>query len=42
MDKEHHLLARAITSVDMRLNDRIFIKTAPQENAPAKTSGSET
>lgn len=36
MEQEHHMLARAITTVDMRLSDRIFIKPVPEENKPEK------
>ncbi|MEI6730266.1 MAG: cell division protein FtsQ/DivIB [Pseudomonadota bacterium] len=34
MDKENSLLQKAIKSVDMRLGDRIFIKTIPSEVKP--------
>ena len=34
LEHEHHLLARSITSVDMRLSDRVFIQTAPIVSAP--------
>lgn len=42
MEHEHHLFARPIKTVDMRLSDRIFIKAAPEESKPSKDGGSET
>lgn len=40
MNREQHLLDRAIKSVDMRTADRIFIKLAPGEAKPIKGAGS--
>lgn len=42
IERENHILERAIQSVDMRLPDRIFIKSSPQEATPMKATGSET
>lgn len=36
IEHEHHLLERAIKSVDMRLSDRIFIQPTQSEITPAK------
>jgi len=42
MEQEDHILERAILSVDMRLPDRVFVKSVPTEITPVKyTSGSE-
>ena len=42
MEHDNHILERAIRSVDMRLSDRIFIKSAPSDAAPVKDNGRET
>jgi len=42
MEREQHLLERAVKSVDMRLSDRVFIKLAPAEPKTEKQGGSET
>jgi len=42
IDREQHLLERAIKSVDMRISDRVFIKVSPQDMKPQKSGGSET
>ncbi len=42
MDRENHVLSRAVTSIDMRLFDRIFIKTAPEVKPGKGSGGSET
>jgi cell division protein FtsQ len=43
IDQQDHILARAIKTVDMRLNDRVFIKLVPEAvPKPAKAGGKET
>ena len=42
MQNENHILERAIQSIDMRIYDRIFIKTTPAVKQPDKDSGSDT
>ncbi len=39
LEQEDHLLERSIKSVDMRISDRVFIKTNPSEISPVKESG---
>jgi cell division protein FtsQ len=42
IDREQHIMERAVKTVDMRLNDRVFIKVTPQDAKPGKDTGSET
>jgi cell division protein FtsQ len=39
MEQEHHILSRPIIYVDMRLSDRVFIKTQPAAMLNPKTAG---
>lgn len=42
MEKDDHILERAVVSIDMRLSDRVFIKSVPTEVTPVKyIAGSE-
>lgn len=42
MERDNHILQRSIRSVDMRIYDRIFIRTIPVEKEPEKVTGSDT
>jgi cell division protein FtsQ len=42
MERDNHVMERQLKSVDMRLSDRIFIKSSPVEVSPTKPGGRET